>query len=905
MKQIKKITIGCLLSMPIIANAQFNFTGFPINTYARTTVPMQKVAIGNFPTNASVQAKFHVSQFLLENNPATDGFLFRTDGSNAQTNSWSMFTGATAAILTERFRVAVPANSNNVVLFATSNGAMQFRTNNVQRMHIDGNVAPAIQGFVGIGTNFTTPQSRLHIHELDPFPPVNGGTATYVQWTNLTTGNADANQGLRVGITKNGTAEIRQQENEPLLFYNNNIENARILPAAATTMGTNVGMVGIGNWTTAFNTLAANVINAKLDIDGDLRIRTVTEDTTLLQVLVIDSTDHNRVHWRSISDLGGTVTADNGVSANTTTGAVQLGVPCNSTLPTITANAFTADRVVPIGNFNLWFATYTGDKGGVGIGGQPASTPFCGTGNTLEISANGASKYGTTSSSGLRFTKLKSTDTPTPNGTNGIDNTKILSVDQDGDVVLVDAVGGTGIGNYCSQPQNPLTGNYEIPLHNSDFIFQDLSGSGRILLGDVYCGSGSNSRVYIRNNSITSGWQNGISVHSVDPNGIGGEFIGDLNGIRAESQTTNPLSRAGFFVGLAESTVTGILTSDQMFKTNVENIKGATDVLRKLKPHTYKMDVTNFPQFNFQDRLQYGFIAQEVEAVLPNLVHESYMPSELDSLGNEISPAVSYKSLNYNALIPITVQAVNELNERLDKATLSDQTVKTNVQNLANSLDKVKQMRGVSYEWSSAAQTDMNLDSLQHIGFIAQEIAAIEPLLTFEDDSSLVHVNYDRIVPLLVESVKELDVKNLKQDSIIQNLTTINNDLETRLAYLESCIRNANICEESNRTLNNELNNATNQKSIELINSNSIILDQNLPNPFAENTVINYNIPDDVMDAKLMFYDLNGRIIKELIIEGRGESKLTVYGENLQSGIYTYSLIADGKLIATKKMVKK
>jgi hypothetical protein len=59
------------------------------------------------------------------------------------------------------------------------------------------------------------------------------------------------------------------------------------------------------------------------------------------------------------------------------------------------------------------------------------------------------------------------------------------------------------------------------------------------------------------------------------------------------------------------------------------------------------------------------------------------------------------------------------------------------------------------------------------------------------------------------------------------------------------------------------------------------------------------------MEAKLMFYDFNGRIIKELVIEERGESKLTVYGTNLKTGVYTYSLIADGELIATKKMMKK
>ena len=59
------------------------------------------------------------------------------------------------------------------------------------------------------------------------------------------------------------------------------------------------------------------------------------------------------------------------------------------------------------------------------------------------------------------------------------------------------------------------------------------------------------------------------------------------------------------------------------------------------------------------------------------------------------------------------------------------------------------------------------------------------------------------------------------------------------------------------------------------------------------------------MNAQLLFYDMNGRIIKQVEINERGNGKLTVYGENLQKGIYTYSLIADGKLIATKKMVKQ
>ena len=38
-------------------------------------------------------------------------------------------------------------------------------------------------------------------------------------------------------------------------------------------------------------------------------------------------------------------------------------------------------------------------------------------------------------------------------------------------------------------------------------------------------------------------------------------------------------------------------------------------------------------------------------------------------------------------------------------------------------------------------------------------------------------------------------------------------------------------------------------------------------------------------------------------VQERGSGSLTVFAEKLSSGIYSYSLIADGKLIDTKKMV--
>ncbi len=43
--------------------------------------------------------------------------------------------------------------------------------------------------------------------------------------------------------------------------------------------------------------------------------------------------------------------------------------------------------------------------------------------------------------------------------------------------------------------------------------------------------------------------------------------------------------------------------------------------------------------------------------------------------------------------------------------------------------------------------------------------------------------------------------------------------------------------------------------------------------------------------------------MKTMLITQHGEGSLSVYASNLSTGIYSYSLLADGKLIDTKKMV--
>lgn len=304
---------------------------------------------------------------------------------------------------------------------------------------------------------------------------------------------------------------------------------------------------------------------------------------------------------------------------------------------------------------------------------------------------------------------------------------------------------------------------------------------------------------------------------------------------------------------------------------------------------------------------------------LPELVHQSYHPGVLDSSNtNYIVQPTNYKSSNYNAFIPINTQAIKELDTQInrvrseidtlntrndsiriirDRETLSDQQLKTNVQTLSGSLNKVRQMRGITYNWNHSANPNLNLDSLTHIGFVAQEVNAVEPLLTFIDDSSYIHVNYQRFVPVLLQSIKELDNQVQQKDSIIQLL-------DSRLTQLEQLI--SQCCNAAqNRVNNNSQNEAIAMLEVTLSSKNVVVLNQNVPNPFAEQTSISFQIPEDVKYAQMIFTDNLGKIVKTMDVEQRGKGVITVFADDLSTGVYTYTLIIDGKAIDSKRMIKK
>ena len=81
----------------------------------------------------------------------------------------------------------------------------------------------------------------------------------------------------------------------------------------------------------------------------------------------------------------------------------------------------------------------------------------------------------------------------------------------------------------------------------------------------------------------------------------------------------------------------------------------------------------------------------------------------------------------------------------------SDERLKDNIETLTDGLDKVKQLRGVTY----------TRDEKESIGVIAQEVEKILPeiVLTADDEMGTKSVDYSRITAVLIEAVKELSAR--------------------------------------------------------------------------------------------------------------------------------------------------
>lgn len=91
---------------------------------------------------------------------------------------------------------------------------------------------------------------------------------------------------------------------------------------------------------------------------------------------------------------------------------------------------------------------------------------------------------------------------------------------------------------------------------------------------------------------------------------------------------------------------------------------------------------------------------------------------------------------------------------------LSDERAKRDITPLENSLEKISTLRGVTYRWNGKGGQE-DLDT-KHIGVIAQDVQKVFPEAIAEtpENSEMLSVKYSKLIPPLIEAVKELKVAN-------------------------------------------------------------------------------------------------------------------------------------------------
>jgi len=88
----------------------------------------------------------------------------------------------------------------------------------------------------------------------------------------------------------------------------------------------------------------------------------------------------------------------------------------------------------------------------------------------------------------------------------------------------------------------------------------------------------------------------------------------------------------------------------------------------------------------------------------------------------------------------------------------SDERLKENIQPIQNALSKVESISGNTYDWKEGFET-IHSHTGHDLGVIAQEVQSVLPEVVTERETGYLAVDYVKLVPVLIEAIKELSAK--------------------------------------------------------------------------------------------------------------------------------------------------
>ncbi len=236
---------------------------------------------------------------------------------------------------------------------------------------------------------------------------------------------------------------------------------------------------------------------------------------------------------------------------------------------------------------------------------------------------------------------------------------------------------------------SPLNSIWTKEDGSDDILVRDVNDDN-VVIGSVLTDL---ARLYVRGKNNTQPAIYGYSdthygIYGYSSNSTAGVYAETFSGFAAlyatanqghgmYARTSNTASRfAGYFAGDVFTTG-AYLPSYSKLKQNAENLKGAMTILQQLKPKTYQYKTEEYKSMNLPEGQRYGLMAEELEAVLPQLVKDTdtqlhdwdtyYKAQEAAKAADEpmltkpeLIKEVEFKAVNYTELIPIMIAAMQE-----------------------------------------------------------------------------------------------------------------------------------------------------------------------------------------------------------------------------------------------------
>ncbi len=240
-------------------------------------------------------------------------------------------------------------------------------------------------------------------------------------------------------------------------------------------------------------------------------------------------------------------------------------------------------------------------------------------------------------------------------------------------------------------------------------------------------------------------------------------------------------------------------------------------------------------------------------------------------------------------------------------SSFSDRRIKDNIKENVPGLAFINKLKPVTYNLNIHREDEMlnkgkkpaadwrgryDIEKKLMTGFVAQDVEQAANEMGYEfsgvqkpaTEDGLYAITYSEFVVPLVKAVQELSKQNDDKDAKINNLQKQINDLK---AMILSANANSN----------------TDAENIQILNLSNALLEQNVPNPFNNNTVIHYTLPEKYTTAQIVVTDKSGKVLKQANVSGTGKGSLNIDAATLSAATYQYTLYVDGKITGSKQMV--